>query len=68
MLRAVSFVLLNSLALGALIGVVILGAKYILDPGIRTYVGAPIVVALVFVYGIWVWTPFWRSGVNKRWT
>jgi hypothetical protein len=66
--RAVSFIVLNSLVLGALVGVAILGAKYILEPPLRPYVGAPVVFGVILVYGRWVWTPLWKLGVTRRWT
>ena len=66
--RALSFIVLNSLALGALVGVAILGAKYLLEPPLRTYVGVPVVFAIIFVYNRWVWAPLWKLGVNRRWT
>jgi hypothetical protein len=66
--RAVSFIVLNSLVLGALVGVAILGTKYVLEPSLRPYVGAPVIFAIIFVYGRWVWAPLWKLGVTRRWT
>jgi len=68
MARAFSFIVLNSLVLGALVGVAILGVKYVLEPPLGVFVGAPVVFAIIFIYNRWVWAPLWKSGVNRRWT
>ena len=66
--KALFFIVLNSLVLGGLIGAVALGAKYMLEPPLRIYLGVPIVFAVIFVYGKWVWIPLWKLGVSRRWT
>ena len=65
--RAISFIVLNSFVLGALVGVTILGAKYVLEPPLSTYVGAPVVFAIILAYTRWVWAPLWKLGVDRRW-
>jgi EamA domain-containing membrane protein RarD len=67
MARALSFIVANSLILGALCGLVALGAKHMLEPSLGAYLGPLAMLAVIFVYGRWIWTPLWRLGVSRRW-
>ena len=60
------FIVLHALALGALIGLVILGLKAFLDAPASVYVGMPAVFTVIFVYGKWVWTPLWKARVRRQ--
>lgn len=66
--RALLFIVLHSLLLGALSGAVILGVKAIVEPPLAMYVGMPLVFGLIFVYGKWVWEPQWKQRARKQWT
>ena len=66
--RVLFFIVLHALCLGALIGASILGVKAALEPSLAPYIGGPMVFAVIFAYGKWVWTPLWKQRVSKQWT
>jgi len=66
--RGLLFIVVHALVLGALVGATVLGVRAILDPPLSEYLGMPLVFALIFIYGKWVWTPLWKLRVSNKWT